>query len=218
MNHKRRRLQWILAPLTILVIALGWKYPALGFVVPLTMLTGLAVSFFNGRYVCGNLCPRGSFLDRLVPFISPNRPIPGAFRNNLFRLAVVVGLMGFMGYRLSLNPTSWEHWGRVFWVMCVATTAIALILAVLFNPRTWCAFCPMGTMQSWIGGSRNRLQVVKESCRSCRKCVKACPFGLSPMADKETGMLQSADCLRCSECVCACPFDALKWPGKSTRK
>jgi ferredoxin-type protein NapH len=212
MNRKRRRIQWALAPIVILVVALGWKFPVLGFAVPLTMLTGLVVSFFNGRYVCGNLCPRGAFLDRMVPHISPGKPIPAAFRNNLFRIVVVVGLMGFMIYRLSLNPASWEHWGRVFWLMCAVTTAVALILAALFNSRTWCAFCPMGTMQSWIGGRRNRLRVLTDTCRSCGKCVKVCPFGLSPMADKDKGMLQSADCLRCSECVSACPFDALKWP------
>ncbi len=217
MNKKRRRLQWFLAPLAILVIALGWKYPVLGFAVPLTMLTGLVGSFFNGRYVCGNLCPRGAFIDRMLPYISPNRSIPSAFRNNPFRIAVVIGLMGFMGYQLSLNPASWEHWGRVFWLMCAATTAIAIFLAILFHPRSWCAFCPIGTIQSWIGGRRKRLLVLTDKCRSCRKCVKACPFGLSPMADRDKGMLQSADCLRCSECVYACPFDALKWPPPAPR-
>lgn len=216
MNKKRRRLQWFLAPLTILVIALGGKYPVLGFLVPLTMLTGMAVSFFNGRYVCGNLCPRGAFIDRMLPYISRQRPIPDVFRNTGFRIAVVVGLMGFMIYRLSLNPASWEHWGRVFWLMCAVTTAVAIMLAIFFSPRSWCAFCPMGTVQSWIGGQRKRLLVLTDQCRRCGKCVKACPFGLSPMADRDKGMLQSADCLRCSECVYACPFDALKWPTASS--
>ena len=50
--------QWLLLPIVITVIGLGWKYPWLGLSVPLVMVIGIIGAFFNGRYVCGNLCPR----------------------------------------------------------------------------------------------------------------------------------------------------------------
>ena len=70
---KRRLVQWILAPVVVIVISLGWKYPFLGFSVPLVMLTGMVLGFFRGRYTCGNLCPRGGFFDRMIAPLSRNR-------------------------------------------------------------------------------------------------------------------------------------------------
>jgi len=139
-------IQWLLLPIVIAVISLGWKYPWLGLSVPLVMIIGLIGAFFNGRYVCGNLCPRGAFFDRIVTKISPGRPIPAFLRSMKFRYTVLALLMGFMVYRLLQNPLSLDHYGRVFWLMCVVTTLLGIILALFFRARTWCAFCPIGTL------------------------------------------------------------------------
>jgi hypothetical protein len=42
---------------------------------------GIIGGIFRGRYVCGNLCPRGGFFDRLISPVSPKLPIPAGFRN-----------------------------------------------------------------------------------------------------------------------------------------
>lgn len=53
--------RWFLAPLVITTIALGWWFPYIGFLVPVAMLSGMIGGVFKGRFVCGNLCPRGAF-------------------------------------------------------------------------------------------------------------------------------------------------------------
>ena len=66
----RKAVQWALLWVMVATIALGWKYPVLGYSVPLVMIVGIVGSFFNGRYVCGHLCPRGGFLDRILALVS----------------------------------------------------------------------------------------------------------------------------------------------------
>jgi polyferredoxin len=173
----RRKIQWLLAPLVIITISLGWKYPIVGYTVPVVMLMGMIGSFFNGRYVCGNLCPRGSFFDRYFGWIRKGRKIPASFRSPGLRWFIFCLLMGFMVFRITRNPGSWEHWGRVFWLMCVITTGVGVVLAVLVHPRAWCSFCPMGTMQNAIGGEKGLYQI-ESSCKGCKTCEKACPMDL----------------------------------------
>jgi len=56
--------RWLLAIFMLTVIAVGWKYPLLGFAVPIAMLTGMAGGLFRGRYACGNICPMAVFMTR----------------------------------------------------------------------------------------------------------------------------------------------------------
>jgi len=208
-SARRRKVQLALWPLVVLTIGLGWKYPLIGFIVPVVMLTGIVGSFVNGRYVCGHLCPRGGFFDRIVKPISPARPIPAWLRSAWFRWPVLVVLMGFMAYQVSRNPGDTNHWGIVFWRICVGTTAVGVLLALVLHQRTWCAFCPMGTMQEAIGGRRSALHL-DPGCRGCRTCERACPMNLKIVSEsREPGRLAVPDCLKCSECQLACPKQAL---------
>ena len=209
---RRARNQWWFLWVVIVTISLGWKYPLLGLTVPLVMFTGIVGSFIRGRYVCGNLCPRGAFLERLTPKLSANRKIPLFFQNMGFRIIALFTLMGLMMYRGLQNPSDPLHWGYVFWTLCVLTTIIAVVLAVTIHPRTWCTFCPIGTMQNLIGGGKGQLLIDEEACKECHLCEKVCAFNLAKAAHKETGYLPDRDCLKCSECITVCPNDALQWP------
>lgn len=42
-----------------------------------------------------------------------------------------------------------------FYSLMLTSTLIGLIVMVLFKPRTWCSFCPMGTMTQTICKLRN---------------------------------------------------------------
>jgi ferredoxin-type protein NapH len=219
-GSKRRRIrQWILLWIMVVTISLGWKYPLLGFSAPVVMLTGLAVSIFRGRYVCGNLCPRGSFLDRVMPKLSFQRDIPQLFWRGWFRVDIMILLMGFMVYRGLQQPTDIYHWGTVFWQMCTITSAIAVVLAILVHQRTWCAFCPMGSMQAFVGGRRATLHIDPQQCKGCNLCQRVCPFNLPISQHKFNGYLAIRDCMKCPECVDVCPTQSLSFhaPGQAMK-
>lgn len=200
--------RWLLAGVMLTVLALGWKYPLLGFVVPLAMLAGMVGGALRGRYVCGNLCPRGSFFDTFFARFAPRREIPEKLFAMPLRWLIMAGLMSFMVYRLAQNPGSLNHWGLVFWQMCLVTTAAALLLGVLHRPRTWCAICPVGTIANAAGGNKRQLTIAA-NCRSCKLCEKACPMGHNIADFKSQGAMFDRDCLQCSLCVSVCPKGAL---------
>ncbi|MCX8052943.1 MAG: 4Fe-4S binding protein [Armatimonadetes bacterium] len=212
LSRRRRILQWTLAPITLIVIALGWKYPLLGFAVPVVMITGMIGGVINGRYVCGHLCPRGGFYDRMISPVSPRKPIPQELRSAVLRWTLVALLMGFMIYRIAQNPGDIYHWGHVFWLMCTVTTAIGVLMALFLHPRTWCSLCPIGTIQNAIGGRKNLLRIDSELCRECATCEKACPINLPIVKHKAEGIVSESDCLKCPECITVCPKGALSWP------
>lgn len=205
--------RWLLAFFMMTVIAIGWKYPLLGFAVPVAMLLGMGGGFFRGRYVCGNLCPRGSFYDTVFSLVGGRRPVPELLTNSGFRWGVMALLMGFMAYRISLNPGEWRHWGTVFWSMCLITTAVGIPLGIAYRSRSWCSFCPVGTTAAAIGGDKYRLQIA-DHCRGCASCEKGCPMGLDIAGHREVGTLPHRDCIKCSTCVASCPAGALSWPDR----
>ena len=46
-----------------------------------------------------------------------------------------------------------------FYSLMLTSTLIGLIVMILYKPRTWCVFCPMGTMTQWICKIRHRKQI-----------------------------------------------------------
>lgn len=214
LSRTRRIIQSILWLVVVAVIGLGWKYPLLGFAVPVVMMTGMAGGFVRGRYVCGWLCPRGAFFDRIVGRISLGKTVPAWLRGYGFRWAVFFILIGFMVYQVSLNPGDYRHWGAVFYRMCLITTSIGVVLALFIHPRAWCSFCPIGTFQSAVGGDKCSLEM-DEGCVNCGACEAACPMNISILSNMKEGRLQSRDCLKCPECQLACPKGLLHFPDKS---
>lgn len=209
---KNSHYKWLLALVMVAVIALGWRFPLLGFIVPAAMGAGIAGGFLRGRWVCGNACPRGSFLDSWFHLISGHRAIPSLLKNAKFRGLVLSALMSFMFLRLSQNPTSIEHWGLVFWHMCAVTTVVAVALGVRYSARSWCVFCPVGTLSGTAGKEKHSLQV-SSSCRECGYCERHCPMQLDIARYRHTGHSVEKDCIKCSACISACPRKGvLSWP------
>jgi polyferredoxin len=207
--RRKRIVQWILAPIVVITIGLGWRYPILGFTVPITMLAGMVGGVFGGRYVCGNLCPRGAFFDRYFGWTAGSRHIPARMKSMVLRWIFFAVLMAFMFFNVSRDPGNWRHWGHVFWLMCTVTTALGLLLVVFVHPRGWCSICPMGTLQNALGGWRYRIWIDSAKCRLCKKCERVCPMNIPITRYKDEGLVKDRDCLKCRECVAACPFGAL---------
>ena len=213
LSKTRRIIQSFTWIAVVLVLGLGWRYPLLGYAVPIVMITGIVGGFVQGRYVCGWLCPRGAFFDRIMSYISPKRDIPNWFRAPVFRWTVFIILMGFMLYQIGLNPGDYRHWGIVFFRICAITTGIGIVLAILIHPRAWCSFCPVGTLQGAVGGQKRQLEI-DDGCVNCMACETACPMNLRIPSDMHGGKLQSRDCLKCPECQLACPIGVLHFPSQ----
>lgn len=216
-NTKRIFLQWILLPIVVLTIALGWKYPILGFSAPIVMITGVIGGFINSRYVCGNICPRGSFFDRILSRFSRNISTPVFMKHIAFRIFIFVVLMGFMAFQILQKPYEWHHWGLVFWRMCVITTTIGIVLGLVFHQRAWCIFCPIGTVQNILGENAHHLQIDSNLCKECRVCEKTCLMHIPILSYKQKGVVTDNDCVKCSECIFVCPVNALSFKTKSDK-
>ena len=206
--------KWLTGLIMVTVLTFGWKYPLLGFIVPVAMGAGVLGGFLRGRWVCGNVCPRGSFLDTWFNLVSARKEIPRFLKSDRFRWTTLAGLMSFMAFRLAQNPGDLNHWGFVFWQMCLVTTIVALGLGLRYSARSWCTFCPVGTMAGSVGGHKYPLQV-DTSCKACGICEQSCPMQLDISRYRQTGSLQEKDCLKCSACLRACPRnDVLSWPTR----
>ncbi len=191
----------------VLIVSIGGLfYPKLGYFLLLVFAALLLISPFKGRWFCGNLCPRGSFNDFWLGKISLRKKIPKFLKSMWLRIPVFIALMGFMIFRLYTTQGIIDKIGMVFVVMCIVTTSIAIFFGVLISPRAWCSFCPMGTMQRFLGGKRHQLKFDKEKCIDCGICSKVCPMHL-----KVNEITHKPDCIKCGRCVEKCPKKALRF-------
>jgi len=202
--------KWFLALVVVVVLAIGWRFPAFGFIVPVAMAAGMGGGFLRGRWVCGNLCPRGSLLDTWFGSLN-RRSVPDWMTRPAARWSVLVVLIGFMVAQLTVDPGNWQHWGIVFWRICLITTVAAVGLAATYTPRGWCRICPVGTVVARVGGDRQPLQIAS-ACRACNRCEQACPMQFAIADHHHIGQLSERDCLKCSICIKACPSQILSWP------
>lgn len=213
--NSRCKRQWSLSLIVFPAIVAGYWYPFLGFIVPVTMLTGMIGGLRAGRWVCGNLCPRGSFWDRQISLTLKNeRDTPKWIKNFYFRWTIFVFMISFMFYRASADITNLEHWGRVFWLMCTVTTVIGLIGAFFYHRRFWCVFCPIGTFSATVSGHKNQLIIDDTKCISCHLCDRACPIQIKPEQYRKVGKIADRDCIRCQACIDVCPKNAISLPEK----
>jgi polyferredoxin len=212
--NRKHDYKWALGLIMVAVLTLGWRFPLLGFVVPIAMAAGVVGGLFRGRWICGNLCPRGSFLDSWFSLVAAKKDIPALLKNRPLRWTVATALMSFMVYRLAQNPGDINHLGLVFWQMCFITTLIAVFLGIRYSARSWCNVCPVGTMAGSMGGKKYPLQI-DSSCKACGLCEDSCPMQLEIARYRHTGNHEEADCIKCSACMQTCPREGvLSWPEK----
>jgi polyferredoxin len=198
------------AAIFLIVIVGGWFYPLLGYFVPICMIGGIAF----GRKWCDWYCPRGSFFETVISRISPNKLIPAVFKSLPMRIGMLTVFMSIITVQtIRLWPDPYRI-GRVFWVLFAISSSVSIILAVIYHPRVWCCFCPVGSMAAWGGGVKGRQFVKIDSslCNECGLCRVVCPTCISPHMYKNNGIEKIIDssCLECGICVTACPQKALK--------
>lgn len=160
--------------------------------------------------LCGHICPRGSYYDRLVARFSLNRPIPGFLRTPYFRTFMVLFIFTMFGVQMYFAWGDWNAMGRVFWLIILVTTIVGTVLGIVYSPRAWCTFCPMGSLSAWVaprkrGGAFRNIHVA-DACILCKRCARVCPMQLKPYEAKGAAAgLMDPDCIKCGKCVSGCP-------------
>ncbi|NPA48792.1 MAG: 4Fe-4S binding protein [Thermodesulfobacteria bacterium] len=186
------------------------------------MLIPVLVAYYLGRVFCGWICPI-NFLceleDRLLRLLGLKK------RRDLFRLpkrtlwftligditlAMILGAPLFV----FLSPPGLvgrEIMMAVFFhtLALEGVIVIGVLVLNLFTRRFFCRyFCPLGGLLAFLGQKRRfRVVRLREECKECGLCEKACPLGLSP----ERGENESAYCWNCGECIDSCRFEALSF-------
>lgn len=214
-------LYWLL--LAYLII--GFFYPAIGFIALICMIAPVAFALRKGRWWCGNACPRGSFYDRILAKYSPHRKIPAFLRTTGFRTFMVLFIFTMFGIQMYHAWGDWNQMGQVFWTIILITTIVGVTLSFIYAPRTWCSFCPMGTLSSWVTPRSGNLPAgyrritVSENCTTkCKLCSAVCPMQLKPYEsrNREEGFLHP-DCIKCGNCVKGCPLKVPEMKPTGTR-
>ncbi len=212
---------------TLLVAIGGLWFPKLGLLVIPVMIGLSLVSFYKGRYWCGNICAHGSLFDSLLLKISRNNKIPKLFKTK----ALSIIFLAAFSYKLiskflkvaTLYGTAsfFDKLGLIFVSSYLMVTIVGGLLAIVVAPRTWCNFCPMGVMQKISYKLGKAAKVTKltdekvtaskdEMCHKCGKCSRVCPMQLTPYTQfNEKNQFDDLNCLKCATCVQNCPAKIL---------
>lgn len=219
-----RKYAWIIT----LLVAIGGQFePKLGLLV-LFVMAGLTITaFFTGRYWCGNFCPHGSLFDKIFMPISLNQKIPKFLKSK----PVFIGFFVYFIYNFSnklINISSlwgsfdfFDKLGTIFANTYLMVLVVGGVFAIVVNPRSWCQFCPMGTIQKLSYSLGKALGIVKNTekkvtisnkdmCHACGKCSRVCPFQLTPYLEfSENNQFEDINCIKCATCIENCPANVL---------
>jgi len=144
--------------LLLFFIIVGFYYKSI-VILALACMLGPIVSAILGyeRLWCKNICPRGNLYDNVSCKLCKKKPNPKCIGSLIFKIVVILFVFIMFGIGISRYWGDIEQIGGVFHRMIVATTLVGIILAIPFNHRTWCCFCPMGSIASFISKrKRNR--------------------------------------------------------------
>lgn len=221
-----RQYAWIF---TLAVAFGGLWYPRLGLLVFGVIFSLTAISLFKGRYWCGNYCAHGSLFDQILLPLSRNREIPKFLKSRFTQVAVLAWFMYNLTSRFIRVAGLWgelqflDRLGFVFVASYLMVTLVGGTLGLIFAPRSWCQFCPMGTMQvlmyklgkmlGWTKKHDRQITIEAiEKCHKCGKCARVCPMQLVPYTEfKEQPQFAHEACIRCVTCVEHCPAKILSF-------
>lgn len=212
-KKQRKVKQFFMGIMFLFILIGGWFWPFLGYFIPLCMLLGIGVGLWRGRKWCDWYCPRGGFNDVFLKAISPKKDIPKFFKGLPLRIGFLSFLMVMMTIQIIKRWPDPYKIGMFFVILLTVTTILAVILALIFHQRTWCCFCPIGSLGNWVGRGKYPLKIDSKLCTECKLCYEVCPIQVGAYRYKKSGVeiVKDGDCLKCQLCVVSCPKKALRF-------
>ncbi len=194
--------------------AKSFAFPFLALNVGIIILTR-----YQGRYLCGFVCPVGS-LSRISEWIRWKDRKLGA---KLWRISLLFLLSSLLA---AITFSFWVDW-RVFVEgstlaislsgAFLASMVIGTFVLVHWMELRFCrGYCPSGVYFALLGPvTRNGVEFAHpENCTDCKACITVCPMDLHPTeitAPPREGigfypneMSNHSLCIRCGDCVVAC--------------
>ena len=151
MTRDRNALKGYLFFAFALVIMIGGFFqPLLGLAVPVLLALAIALSFARKRPFCSRVCPRAGILSHVVSRWSRYRQMPAYLYSQGVRNALCAFLLICAVGQTSRLWPEFRAVGNFFWIVCVLTFVLSVAMGIIFKPRSWCAVCPLGTLQSTL--------------------------------------------------------------------
>jgi len=158
-----------------------------------------------------------SFNKKIPNFLKSKIMIVGFFLFFMYNFSrKVIGVSSFWGSYDFLNKL-----GFVFVTTYLMVLITGGLLSIFINPRAWCQFCPMGSIQKLayklgksIGATEKNEKKISiehpDKCHMCGKCSRVCPFQLTPYLEfGEDHQFHNINCIKCATCVENCPANIL---------
>lgn len=113
----------------------------------LCMIIPIIIALLGGkRFWCKYLCPRGSLYYNIGKVSKYNARSPKLLRTPLFRLIVLLIIFYMLGNGAYTMWGNYDSLGLILYNIILITTSIGVIIGYAYHPRTWCCFCPTGTI------------------------------------------------------------------------
>jgi hypothetical protein len=151
---------WIITVLWMVIANLWHPFGLYGFV---CMFTPIIIALSGrGKMSCARICPRGSFIGTFTKHLSLKLKKPKIMISRAFKFTLWAIMMGSFAVMLVWAiPKGIDTLGFSVLVFMEIATALAFLSGVLFKPRTWCTYCPMGFTTGNIRDILNHKQTDK---------------------------------------------------------
>lgn len=134
-----------------LYVIAAYFYMPLGMIAIVCMLAPIVFALLGkGRYWCGHFCPRGNFYQNVVGKMTRKHRAPAFLKSTWFRVVMILFILGNFSFGIYKNWGNPAGIGMVFYRIVLITTVVGIVLGTLFQPRTWCGFCPMGSIAAFV--------------------------------------------------------------------
>ena len=163
----------------------------------LTIIIFIFTGVVLGTLTCGWACPVGFFQDIINSVKIRNFKISNKF--SLIRYFILTVYISLIFLEIKYKFLTYKGIG-VFNIFTVGAGSLIILLA-LFIKRPFCRFlCPIGSIYWKLNIlSPLKVQLNKEHCLKCRKCINVCISDINPIKD-----VNNDHCVKCFNCVKVC--------------